>query len=257
MNIRLLLKLINHSVQEFLIERSTACITFLFGLAFFSLEIVAGIVFFEHTDTMLGWNKLDYMLLIATASTISFLYQTLFVVSHENLAEAIIKGELDYTLIRPVSSIFYYSLYRIDIPSFLNVVVSVGLQVFLLRHYKIILLDIVLYIASILLTTYLLFLLNHIAVCVSFWIEGSSSVQGVPEYLFEFSSRPLVIYPDAVRFIFTWIVPILIGINLPVLIIRKENWIFPFLFVLLFDVGGTVLGYIVWQKGIKKYVSAS
>lgn len=197
------------------------------------------------------------MLLIATASSISFLYQSFFVVSHENLSEAIIEGEMDYVFLRPVSSLLYYSLYRIDIPSFLNLAISVVVQIYLLTHYPLSIVQIVMYSVSLVLTSYFVFLLNHFAVCSSFWFEKARSIQGIPEYLMEFASRPLVIYPNTVRFIFTWILPILVGVNLPVLIVKGEAYRGYFVLLLIFDILGSVLAHRIWQSGIKRYVSAN
>lgn len=124
-------------------------------------------------------------------------------------------------------------------------------------HYKVSIFAILLYIISILLTTYLLFLLNHFVVCVSFWIEKSSSIQGIPEYLTEFASRSLTIYPNVVRFIFTWVVPILVGVNLPVLIIKGEQWGMYVIAIVIFNIIGTIFAKIIWEKGIRRYVSAN
>ena len=43
MNFRLYKKFISHSFQEFLIYRSTAIVTIVFGLIFFLAEFIAGI----------------------------------------------------------------------------------------------------------------------------------------------------------------------------------------------------------------------
>lgn len=257
MSVKLLFKLIQHSVQEFLINRFTALVTLIFGLLFFSLEIIAGFVFFNHTETILGFTQTDYMLLIANATTVSFLYQTLFVVSHESLADAIIEGELDYTLIRPVSSLMFYALYRIDIPSFINLGIALAVQIYFTLYYTLSALDSFVYVCSILLSTYLVFLLNHLAVCVSFWIEKAGAIQGVPEYLVEFASRPLVVYPNVVRFIFTWLLPLVIGINLPVLIVKQQAYMYGLIALVLVNILGTLLLKSVWRRGIAHYVSAN
>lgn len=257
MSYKLFFKLVSHSFQEFLIDRFTAFMTFLFGFLFFGLEIIAGFVFFEHTDTILGWTQTDYLLLVSTASTVSFLYQTFFVVSHEQLADNIIEGELDYVLLRPVSSLVYFALYRLDIPSILNVILCVLCQIYFMQSYTLTVMQVVLFIGTMILATYLVFILNQLAVSLSFWIEKASSVQGIPEYLVELSSRPFVIYPNVVRFIFTWLVPILIGINLPVLIVKNENYVWYFIALCVACLLGTLIVVKVWVSGIKKYVSTS
>ncbi|MFK8243473.1 MULTISPECIES: ABC-2 family transporter protein [unclassified Facklamia] len=257
MTIKLFKTLISHSIQELLINRQTAMISFILGLIFYLLEVVAGIVFFEQTDTMLGWSRQDYLVLVTTASTISFLYQTLFAVSHENLTEVILEGELDHSIIRPVDSFWYYALYRLDFSSALNLLVSSGVLVYLLKDYSLTIEQTMMFILAILLAAYCLFLLNQLAVSVSFWKDNANSIIGLPEYLMEFSSRPLVVYPGAVRFIFTWCIPLLIGVNLPVLIIRQESYWLNLVYLVIVNLLGTYFVRFVWDKGLKQYVSAN
>ena len=89
MNFRLYKKFLSHSFQEFLIYRSTAIVTIVFGLIFFLAEFIAGVIYFDYTETIYGWIKNDYLLLISVASVISYGYQFLFTVAHENLYEFI------------------------------------------------------------------------------------------------------------------------------------------------------------------------
>lgn len=257
MSYKLFLKLVNHSFQEFLIDRFTAFMTFVFGFLFFALEILAGFVFFEQTDNILGWTRTDYLLLVSTASTISFLYQTFFVVSHEYLAEAIIEGELDYAFLRPVSSLYYFALYRLDIPSLMNLVMCMACQIYFMQFYNVSFVQGVLFVVATLLAAYFVFILNQLAVSLSFWVEKASSVQGIPEYLVEMSSRPFVIYPNVIRFMFTWLVPVLIGINLPILIVKNDTY---FAYLIALCMGcllGTYAIVKVWAKGIEQYISAN
>ena len=89
MNFRLYKKFLSHSFQEFLIYRFTAIVTIVFGLIFFLAEFIAGVIYFDYTETIYGWVKNDYLLLISVASVISYGYQFLFTVAHENLYEFI------------------------------------------------------------------------------------------------------------------------------------------------------------------------
>lgn len=257
MTLKLFVRLMNQSFQEFLINRYTALITFIFGLLFFSLEVITGILFFEHTSLIMGWTRTDYLLLVSTASVISFLYQTFFVVSHEHLTESIIDGELDHLLLKPVNSFLYYALYRLDFPSFINLCFVLVAQMYFLSFYSYSFVDWLALVLSVVLSTYLLFLLNQLAVAVSFWKEKARSVLGLPEYVMDFASRPLVIYPSPIRFFFTWIIPLMVGVNLPVLIVKGQSYVANLLFLLVVDLLGTLLALYVWRKGLEKYVSAN
>lgn len=257
MKLKLWGKFISQSFQEILIERKAAVLVFFIGLIFFVAEIIAGFVFFGHTDTIQGWSRTDYLLLVSTASSISFLYQTLFSVSHENLTEYILEGELEPFLLKPINSLFYFVFNRIDIPSFFNLLISVGVQAYYLQNYRLTGLNFILFIIAMILAVCLIFILNQLAVSLSFWVEDADSILGIPEYLVDFSSRPMGIYPQGVRFIFTWFIPILIGINLPVLIVKGEAYVVHLFVLLVVDVLGVVLVNYVWKSGLKHYVSAN
>lgn len=257
MNFRLYKKFLSHSFQEFLIYRSTAIITIVFGLIFFLAEFIAGVIYFDYTETIYGWVKNDYLLLISVASVISYGYQFLFTVAHENLYEFILDGELDYILIRPVNSFLFYSLYRVDFPSLINLFIALCFQVFMLTKYSLNLFIIIEFTISILLSIYLVFLLNQIVITISFWKEHSSAIMGIPEYLIDFSSRPKSIYPKSIQFALIYIVPILLSINLPVLIVKGEASALSIFYIFLFDLFGTIFAIFLWKKGLKKYVSAN
>ena len=121
MKVRIYKELFKQSIEEFMIYRMTASLTVLFGIMFYGIELLAGVVYFQYTDSIMGLTRTDYMILITTANIIQMGYQFLFVASHEMLEETIIEGGLDYALIRPVNSFFYYSFQRIDIASAIGV----------------------------------------------------------------------------------------------------------------------------------------
>ena len=257
MSLKLIKKLVSHSFQETMIYRQTAIITLIFGLLFFGIELIAGFVYFQYTDNVLGWTYHDYLLLISTATIVTYLYQTIFVVAHENLADTIVEGELDYTILRPVNSFLFYVLYRIDITSLINLLISIIIHIYILSKYSINIWSIILHVFSILLATYFVFILNQLAVSISFWKERSSKIVAVPEYLVDFASRPAPIYPGGIRFILTWVLPILTAINSPVLIIRDDyNYNF-LIWTITVNILGSFLMNYVWKKGLKQYASAN
>ena len=53
----------------------------------------------------------------------NYLYRTVFVVAHENVADTIVEGELDDTFVRPLNSLLFYVLYRVDITSAINLLI--------------------------------------------------------------------------------------------------------------------------------------
>ncbi|MFV0558816.1 MAG: ABC transporter permease [Enterococcus sp.] len=257
MTIRLFKQLVAQSIQENLSYRATSIIVMIFGILFFTIEIVTGLVYFDHTDLIGGWTRNDYLLLISVSSMITYLYQTLFVVSHENLAEFIVEGELDYTFLRPVNSFYYYALNRMDFPSIINLVISIVAVFVFAIHYSWTPIRAIFFSLFILLAVWLVFLLNQIIVTLSFWLEKSSKMLAIPEYLMDISSRPSTVYPRLMRLFFSWVIPIVLLYNAPVLVLKNEiNYLF-FVYILIFLIFLHSFALFLWNKGIVKYQSSN
>ncbi len=62
----------------------------------------------------------------------NYLYRTVFVIAYENLADTIVEDELDYTFVRPLNSLLFYVLYRVDIMSAINLLITALVHAYLL-----------------------------------------------------------------------------------------------------------------------------
>ena len=65
----------------------------------------------------------------------NYLYRTVFVIAHENLADTIVEGELEYTFVRHPNSLLFYVLYRVDITSAINLLITALVHAYLLSFY--------------------------------------------------------------------------------------------------------------------------
>ncbi|MGL4662246.1 MAG: ABC transporter permease [Culicoidibacterales bacterium] len=249
-------ELVSQSIQESLSYKGTTIIVMIFSVLFFAIEMIVGMVLFNSTATLGGWLSSDYFLLISSATLITSLYQFLFIVAHENLAESIIEGSLDYTFLRPVNSFYYYAFNRIDPPSLINTVLS-SIVILYLCNSQHIGFTIVPYVICIAMGVWFLFLVNQCVVTLSFWVEKSSKLLALPEYLSDISSKPYTIYPKSIIFFLTWIMPFFVAFNYPVLILKGEmpiyNLCYFALFLFFLHKGTTLL----WKKGIAKYQSSN
>lgn len=257
MSWKLFKTLVSQSLQEALSYRATSFIVVIFGFLFFSIEIITGIIYFEYSNVIAGWSRNDYLLLISSASLITYLYHTFFIVSHENLSEVILEGELDYTLLRPVNSFFYYAFNRIDFPSLVNVLIALGVQIYVLTNYTLSFINLLVFFALILVATWLLFLINQVFIMTAFWKDRGGKFLAIPEYLSELSSRPAGIYPKILRYLLSWALPLLMAFNAPILFIKQDYLWLEMIWYILFTIGLTALTMWLWKKGLRKYQSAS
>ena len=248
---------LSHSLQETLIYRSTSIFIVTFGIMFFAIELIAGTVYFEYTDSILGWTKYDYYMLICTSNMIQSGYQLFFSSAHESLSEKIMEGELDYIFIRPVNSFLYYALYRMDIPSIINFTLATIMQIVMMRKGSYSVMQIICFAVFILLGIWFLFLINQIVVMTAFWKEKSNKLLGVPEYLVDAATRPKDMYPNIIKYLLIWIIPVFTTINGPIDILKNNYEIKAFLWYFLYLIIFSFLTYRMWLKGLEKYKSAN
>ncbi|MDO5089674.1 MAG: ABC-2 family transporter protein [Leptotrichiaceae bacterium] len=257
MNLRVYRTMFANSIQQVLIYRTTSILIIVFGLLFYIIEMFAGVIYFNYTDNILGWTKWDYFSLVTTASIIQYSYNLIFIWGVSNLSNTIIDGNLDYIILRPLNSFWYYALYRTDFPSIVNIVLGIAVQGWIISKRNSSLIQILLYILFVLMGIWFIFLINYLLVMVSFWKEKSDALVWIPETLMENSTRPAAIYPKWLQFLLMWVLPTLTAINLPVDIIRGKVNITNMFWYVIFIIIFTIVTYKIWHVGLKKYQSSN
>ncbi|MCH4123133.1 MAG: ABC-2 family transporter protein [Levilactobacillus sp.] len=248
--------LVSQSLAETLSYRFTAVLTAIFGILFYVIELVTGGVYFSFTPTIYGWNFLDYLNLITTANLISYLYQFLFVAGHEDLVDQILDGNLDYSLLRPVNAYWFHASYRVDFPSLVTLVLTAVIEVGILLKLQPTPLNLLGYLAAVIVGVAFVFALNQIVVTAAFWIDGMTALDGLPEYLMSASARPAKIYPRLLQQFFLWVIPSLAITNVPAQFgHNRPSWLLAWSAL----VTGVLLvfSYWEWRRGLLRYVSAN
>ncbi|RRD41040.1 hypothetical protein EII29_00905 [Leptotrichia sp. OH3620_COT-345] len=257
MNLGVYRTMLANSIQQVLIYRTTSILIVIFGLLFYIIEMFAGMVYFSYTDNILGWTKWDYFSLVTTASIIQYSYNLIFVWGVSGLISNIIEGNLDYIILRPLNSFWYYALYKADFPSIINIILGIIVQSWIISKRNLSVLQILLYILCVLIGIWFIFLLNYLVVMVSFWKEKSEALMWIPETLMENSTRPASIYPKWIQILLMWILPALTSINLPVDIIRGRINVMNMCWYIIFVTVFTVIIYKMWYAGLRKYQSSN
>ncbi|SYW14948.1 ABC-2 family transporter protein [Oenococcus oeni] len=257
MNLKTIKSIWNQSLEEFLIYKSTSIITFVLGIAFFAVEIIAGLVFFSNDQNINGWTKTSYLSLVTSTSIITYIYNIFFINGQENLAENIVEGGLDYIFLRPVSSYWYSVLNSFDIPSFVNLFLSVIFELYLVPFSTINLVSGLSYLLAIVLAVWFVFTMNQILICLSFWFTGLTAVSGIVENLLDFTTRPKEIFPKIIQFTLSWVFPILLVTNVPAQILNIQLNFFYLIYLGIFDICLYKISNIIWKQGTKHYLSAN
>ena len=256
MNMKIYKAMLSNSIQRVLIYRTTSILIVVFGLLFYFIEMFSGMVYFSYTDNILGWTKWDYFSLITTATIIRYGY-TFFFIWGSDLSYNIIQGKLDYTLLRPLNSFWYYAFYMADFPSLINVILGIIVQGWIISRQHVGFFQVIMYIIFVIIGIWFQFLMFNFSNMISFWVDKAEQILWIPETLSETSSQPASIYPKWIRCFLMWLLPILTSFNLPIDIIRGKVNVVNMLWFVGFVGAFTIANYRIWHAGLKKYQSSN
>ena len=256
MNMKIYKAMLSNSIQRILIYRTTSILIVVFGLLFYFIEMFSGTVYFSYTDNILGWTKWDYFSLITTATIIRYGY-TFFFIWGSDLSYTIVQGKLDYTLLRPLNSFWYYAFYMADFPSLINVILGIIVQGWIISRQHVGFFQVIMYILFVIIGIWFHFLMFNFSNMISFWVDKADQILWIPETLSEISSQPASIYPKWIRCLLMWLLPILTSFNLPIDIIRGKVNMVNMLWYVGFVGAFTIANYRIWHAGLKKYQSSN
>jgi ABC-2 type transport system permease protein len=224
-------------------------------------QIVFFSIIFGNVDRIGDWTKWEVVLLIGTHQMISQLFQAFFFVNVAAIPELVRTGKLDSMLVLPVDSQFAVSTKQFGLDSIVNAIVGaivVGVSLSKLGYVPGPM-SILLYLIAICFGIAVHYSIMLILAAVSFWIvRAQGLVYGYFNFL-NIARYPDSIFPRLFKFIFSWIVPVVVVSNVPARLLIK-SFGHPGPLMLQLVVGATVvfsLSRAFWSFALRRYSSAS
>lgn len=257
--------------SNFLIECFASISWVLMNLGFYLL-------LFRFTPSIgagTGWGKDEFFVFLATTMLINSLVQAFFMPNAEEFSELIRKGGLDFALLKPIDTQFLISCQKVDWSALANFCVGLILLFHGLRnlttrldpdplvlHWWLI----VAYPFYVLCGVALLYSLMITLAAMTIWMGRNQNIYDFWFYITNFSRYPMEIYSgkwgDPLRWAFTFIIPVLLVVNVPARILawplRPEGaesflpW-----FAVIATVASLFGSRFVFQRALDSYRSAS
>jgi len=224
-------------------------------------QIVFFSIIFGNVDRIGDWTKWEVVLLIGTHQMISQLFQAFFFTNVAAIPELVRTGKLDSLLVLPIDSQFATSTKQFGLDSIVNAIVGavvVGVALSKLGYVPGPM-SILLYLIAICFGIAVHYSIMLSLAAVSFWIvRAQGLVYGYFNFL-NIARYPDSIFPRLFKFIFSWIVPVVIVSNVPArLLIKSFGQPAPLMLQLV--IGSTVvfvLSRTFWSFALRRYSSAS
>jgi ABC-2 type transport system permease protein len=231
------------------------------------------LLIFKYTDQIGpgsgegAWDKHQFFVFIATSMLINSVVQMFFMTNADEFSELIRTGGLDFALLKPIDTQFLISLRRVEWASLANAVVAVVLMAYALPRvegFTLTIWQVVLYPVYVLAGIGILYSLTIVLAACSVWLGRNTSIYDFWFYITTFSRYPMEIYYGPLggwlRLIFTFVLPILIVVNVPARMLAKPLRA-EYSYLAIFALGATAVSLVasrwVFQRALLSYRSAS
>src|SRR6266446_5389740 len=224
-------------------------------------QIVFFSIIFGNVDRIGDWTKWEVVLLVGTHQMIAQLFQAFFFVNVANIPELVRTGKLDSLLVLPLDSLFAVSTKQVGLDSVINALICAAVVILSLvrLHVTPRPAAVLLYFIALGFGIAIHYSIMLCLAAVSFWIvRAQGLVYGYFNFL-NIARYPDVIFPRIFRFIFGWIVPVVIIANIPARLLIKPlgqpGWL-----MLHLVIASTVifwLSRVFWRFALRRYSSAS
>lgn len=226
---------------------------------FYVTQFVFFGVIYRHTEFMAGWNY-DQILIFAAAVMYSdAVNMTVFSNNMWWLPQLINRGDLDYHLVRPVSSLFFVTLRDFAANSFVNLLIATGLLAWTLARYpgELGFGNIVLFFVLLAIGNLLYAWSTAVFLIPTFWLHSGTALREMSMHLQRYAERPHGIYTGWLRRIVLSILPFALMISIPTeALFEGITWQ---RVLHIAAVCAAAFAFLVWfwNRGLRAYSSAS
>lgn len=206
-----------------------------------------------------GLNPYQMLFFFGTFTVINGLYMVFAYFGIMEIPELIRGGDMDFMLIKPVSSQFLVTLRSFSWIAFIDILVGVLFICYAIIKIKLVftLSNFIVYLAMLVNGALISYALACMVMTLSFSMVAVDSVLAIFNEFNEFSKTPMGVFPSSIRTVLSIFLPMLIVGNFPSYFgLGKLNlwqvlWFFAISIILVY------LSHRFWQSNLKKYHSAS
>jgi ABC-2 type transport system permease protein len=238
--------------------RADFAITFVASILHDGSTLVFLAVIFANIPQLAGWSFHEMLLIWGLAVTARNLANSFFDVPHR-VYGYIRRGDMDRLLVRPVSPLFQIAGESgITLTALGRVLVGVAAILIALAALQ----DQVpwwaaLYLPlTILSGTLIMFSMQLLLSCLSFWFINTVSVLQTTTWMYQFGQYPVSIFALPLQFLFTWVLPYaMMGFYPAAFLLRGAEYRMYGLLAPLMGFGFFGVSQLVWRVAIRRYQS--
>lgn len=228
-------------------------------VVFYAVQFGFFKVLFLHGGTIGGWSEPQMMIFIAVFITIDAICMTLFSNNAWILPQLVNKGDLDYYLVRPVSSFFMLNFRDFAVNSAINLLMTLAIFIWALWNYpeQLGVFRILSLIVLVIVGAFISHLMRLLFILPVFWTHSSRGFDNFYWNLSKFAERPHGIYKGYVRLLFFTLIPLVAIASMPTQVLFSDQPFQIIAYCLIVLVALYLAVKFVWSMALRNYSSAS
>jgi ABC-2 type transport system permease protein len=252
---------IRASMQDEMAHRSNFWISLLHSLLNLLTGVLGVAVLFGQVDSINGWDFASTLVILGVYLSVGALRGLFIGPSLEALSGMdgeVWTGKLDFTLLKPVDVQFQASFRHWRFFRLLDLVLGLGVLVVASLNLGSMVtpISVLAFLFSLLIGMLILYSILLIFAGLVFWSPGFLFTW-VFDGIFQMARYPVGVYPDWVRLMLTWIIPIGLITTVPAQVLSGDLSTLHFTGAVIFAVVLFMIGTAVFRIGLRRYSSAS
>lgn len=217
------------------------------------------LVVFGHTDTLRGWGPNEVLAVLGVYLLMGAAMGGVIEPSMQKLIEDVRQGTLDYTLTKPEEAQFLVSVAEMRVWKLVDVALGlVVLGVALARRSAAVgPADLALFALMLLAGGAIIYSFLLALASVSFWFLRIDNILLIFSDLYGAARWPIGIYPNWLRMVLTFVVPVAIAITVPAEALVGRLTGGRVLLAWGVAAGALAAARLVWTRGLRRYSGAS
>lgn len=235
---------------------------FLMGLARNAATVALALVFyqvlFSRTQSIAGWNE---PALLALYGTLRLVRGVLYFFVEDTITaipDAVLRGDLDFILLKPVSARFLLTCAQVNLGAALNTAIGIGLVVYGVHASALPLAiwGLAGYLGLVICAVAIFYNILFMVMITSFWTGKVDGLRYIIEEFLNMAGLPGAAYKGVLWVIFSYVVPVGIAASVPAGVLVGHAEPVLYLYAPIFATATCITSTWLWRRAITGYTSA-
>jgi ABC-2 type transport system permease protein len=216
-------------------------------------------VFFRHTTRLGGWDYWEVVVLLGVFNALTGLIEAVLRPGIGRLANEVRSGGLDLVLAKPVDAQAFVSFRRLDIWRFTDVVLGLALAAYALVQLGRMpsVLQLAAFAVALASAGVVVYAIWVALMSLAFWFVSVENLSVLFDAVYEGARYPVSAYPEALRFLFVYLIPIAWTTTIPTSALTGR--LGPGIAIAAAAVAALAfaLARLLWRVALRRYTGAS